>query len=115
VAAISGLNVHLLSFEDGTSQQRQLAVAERRQIEQGVILVALHLRRRQAGLLVGEQVLEDASDEGVFATSWSATITYGRPLVPGLGEWPEYVCAENIHEYYGGKDTAVPRADKPDF
>jgi hypothetical protein len=50
-------------------------------------------------------------DEGVFAMSWSATITYGRPL----GEWPEYVCAENIHEYYGGKDTAVPRADKPDF
>jgi len=42
---------------------------------------------------------------------WSATITYGRPL----GEWIEYVCAENPHEYYAGKDAAVPRADKPDF
>jgi hypothetical protein len=50
-------------------------------------------------------------DEGVFTTPWSATITYGRPL----GEWAEYVCAENLHEYYRGKDTAVPTADKPDF
>jgi hypothetical protein len=32
-----------------------------------------------------------------------------------LGEWPESVCAENPHEYYAGKDTAVPIADKPDF
>jgi hypothetical protein len=30
-------------------------------------------------------------------------------------EWFEYVCAENTHEYYTGKDSAVPRADKPDF
>ena len=29
-------------------------------------------------------------------------------------EWVEYVCAENI-QWYSGKDTAVPRADKPDF
>jgi hypothetical protein len=50
-------------------------------------------------------------DEGVFTTPWSAAITYSRPL----GEWPEYVCAENLHEYYAGKDTPVPRADKPDF
>ncbi|HWN49066.1 MAG TPA: hypothetical protein VNO18_04435 [Xanthobacteraceae bacterium] len=42
---------------------------------------------------------------------WSATVTYRR----ALGEWPEFVCAENTHEYYAGKDTAVPRADKPDF
>jgi hypothetical protein len=50
-------------------------------------------------------------DEGVFTTSWSATITYGRPR----GFWEEHVCAENIHEYYSGKDTAVPYTDKPDF
>jgi hypothetical protein len=50
-------------------------------------------------------------DDGVFTMPWSATITYGRPL----GDWPEYVCAENIHEYYSGIDTPVPRADKPDF
>jgi hypothetical protein len=50
-------------------------------------------------------------DEGVFTTPWSATVTYGRPL----GEWVEHVCAENMHEYYAGKDSAVPTAAKPDF
>jgi hypothetical protein len=44
--------------------------------------------------------------------AWSATKTYRRPLAT---EWPEFVCAENPHEYYAEKDTAVPRADKPDF
>jgi len=53
-------------------------------------------------------------DEGVFTTSWSAAITYQRPLSP-LGQWPESVCAENRHEYYAGKDAAVPTANKPDF
>jgi hypothetical protein len=50
-------------------------------------------------------------DDGVFTMPWSATITYGRPR----GEWTEYVCAENPHEYFTGRDTAVPAADKPDF
>jgi len=49
-------------------------------------------------------------DDGVFTMPWSATITYRR----GSG-WTEVVCAENIREYYAGKDTPVPRADKPDF
>jgi hypothetical protein len=53
-------------------------------------------------------------DDGVFTTPWSATITYQRPLSP-LGRWPESVCADNPHEYYAGKDTAVPTADRPDF
>jgi hypothetical protein len=35
----------------------------------------------------------------------------GRPL----GEWDEEVCAENPHEYDGGKDSAVSHAEKPDF
>src|SRR5260370_36170177 len=42
---------------------------------------------------------------------WTATITYR----PALGAWTDLICAENIHEYYGGKDSAVPRAHKPDF
>jgi hypothetical protein len=55
-------------------------------------------------------------DEGVFTAPWSATTTY-RPGFNSRGsaEWPEVVCAENTHEYYAGKDTAVPTADKPDF
>jgi hypothetical protein len=50
-------------------------------------------------------------DEGTFTTPWSGTVTYARPL----GEWPEFICAENPHEYYAVKDAEVPRADKPDF
>ena len=56
------------------------------------------------------QVQFTVEDEGVFTTPWSATITYGR----NANEWPETVCAENIHEYYKS-DTAVPTAGKPDF
>jgi len=50
-------------------------------------------------------------DPGVFTMPWTATITYGR----GSNDWPETVCAENIHEYYNNKNSDVPRADKPDF
>ena len=50
-------------------------------------------------------------DPDVFTMPWSATITYGR----GSDQWPETVCAENIHEYYNNKNSDVPRADKPDF
>jgi hypothetical protein len=57
------------------------------------------------------QLTFTVEDEGVFTMPWSATITYGRPA----DAWTEYVCAENIHEYYANKDTAVPRADEPDF
>jgi len=50
-------------------------------------------------------------DEGAFRMPWSAAITFRR----SSEEWQERVCAENTHEYYAGKDTAVPHADKPDF
>ena len=59
----------------------------------------------------GLQLQFTVEDEGVFTMPWSATVTYRR----ALGEWPEVICAENIREYYAGRDTAVPRADKPDF
>jgi hypothetical protein len=59
----------------------------------------------------GLQLQFTVEDEGVFTMAWTAGITYRR----ALGEWPEYVCAENRHEYYSGRDTAVPTADKPDF
>jgi hypothetical protein len=59
----------------------------------------------------GLQLQFTVEDEGVFTMPWSATITYRR----ALGEWPETVCAENRHEYYAGKDTAVPTADRPVF
>ena len=60
----------------------------------------------------GVQLHFTVEDEGVFTMPWSATKTYRRPLVT---EWQEVVCAENPHEYYAGKDTEVPRAEKADF
>jgi hypothetical protein len=50
-------------------------------------------------------------DAGVFTVPWTATITYRR----AVGEWTDLICAENIHEYFAGRDTAVPQAGKPDF
>src|SRR6266436_85150 len=49
-------------------------------------------------------------DKGVFATPWTATMTYGN----NPDAWMEQVCAENIW-WYPGKDADVPRAAKPDF
>jgi hypothetical protein len=57
------------------------------------------------------QLTFTVEDPDVFTMPWTATITYGR----GSNDWPETVCAENIHEYYNNKDSDVPRADKPDF
>ncbi|HEY6258711.1 MAG TPA: hypothetical protein VIY51_23260 [Xanthobacteraceae bacterium] len=57
------------------------------------------------------QLLFTVEDPGVFTMPWSATITYGR----GSNEWPETVCAENIHEYYNNKNSEVPTAAAPDF
>jgi hypothetical protein len=59
----------------------------------------------------GLQLHFTVEDEGVFTMPYSATLTYRR----ALGEWPEVICAENTREYHVGKDTAVPRADMPDF
>ena len=59
----------------------------------------------------GLQLQFTVEDQGVFTMPWSATITYRR----ASNEWPEQVCAENMHEYYNNKDVEVPTADKPDF
>ena len=50
-------------------------------------------------------------DPNTFTTPWSGAVTYLR----AGNEWEERVCAENTFEYYHGKDTSVPTADKPDF
>jgi hypothetical protein len=60
----------------------------------------------------GLQLNFSVEDPGAFTTPWSATVTYRRTLIP---YWLEVVCAENKHEYYAGRDTAVPSADIPDF
>jgi hypothetical protein len=57
------------------------------------------------------QLAFTVEDENVFTMPWNATITYR----PAVGEWTDLICAENVHEYFAGRDAAVPRADKPDF
>ena len=59
----------------------------------------------------GLQVELTVEDSGAFTKPWSATVTYRRAAT----EWQESVCAENTHEYYASKQTAIPTADKPDF
>jgi hypothetical protein len=57
------------------------------------------------------QIHVTVEDKGAFTTPWTATVTYARDS----REWPEIVCAENIHEYYSNKESEVPRGGKPDF
>lgn len=59
----------------------------------------------------GLQLEITVEDPEMFTRPWTGTITYRRPAVA----WAEMVCAENTHEYYAGKDTAIPVALKPDF
>jgi hypothetical protein len=59
----------------------------------------------------GLQLEFTVEDEGVFTMPWSAVMTYRR----ARGGWPEFVCAENTHEYYYNKNSEVPTAAKPDF
>jgi hypothetical protein len=66
----------------------------------------------------GMQLQFTVEDAGVFTMPWSALITYRRP---SHTTWEEFVCAENIQQYYAGstyysdRDASVPTAGKPDF
>jgi hypothetical protein len=122
-----GIKVGPLSMVDryGTPHTQALHVVERyRLLDSDAAKVAEERGRRENQFIGNGDWGPDPSykgkalqleffveDDGVFTTPWSATITYRRPS----GEWPEEVCAENTHEYYAGKETEVPRADKPDF
>jgi hypothetical protein len=58
----------------------------------------------------GLQIQVTVDDEGAFTMPWSATVTFRRAFDERL----ELVCAENL-QWYPGKNSAVPTADKPDF
>jgi hypothetical protein len=45
-------------------------------------------------------------DPGTFNSDWSGVVVYNR----ANGSFIEDVCAENIHDYITGKDSAVPMA-----
>jgi hypothetical protein len=57
------------------------------------------------------QLTFTVEDPNVFTTPWSATVTYGKPVLA----WAENVCAENPRKYGTEEDAQVPTADKPDF
>jgi len=59
----------------------------------------------------GLQVQFTVEDPNVFTKPWAGIATYSR----ADAIWVENVCAENTFEYYNNRDTAVPKADKPDF
>jgi hypothetical protein len=59
----------------------------------------------------GLQLQFTVEDPKVFTAPWSAKVTYRRTK----GAWTEQICAENPFEYYSGKITAIPTAEKPDF
>jgi hypothetical protein len=59
----------------------------------------------------GLQVEFTVEDAKVFNSPWGGMATYSK----ADGLWTENVCAENTFEYYNNADTAVPKADKPDF
>jgi hypothetical protein len=50
-------------------------------------------------------------DPGAFTMPWSSMITYRR----SFNEWSDLICAENTHEYFAARESAIPTADKPDF
>jgi hypothetical protein len=58
----------------------------------------------------GLQVESTVEDANVLNAPWSAVSTFVR-----AADWGERICAENTHEYYANRDTAVPTAEKPDF
>jgi len=59
----------------------------------------------------GLQVEVTVEDPEMFTKPWSGYVTYRHVL----GDWPEAICAENTHEFYANRETAVPQAATPDF
>jgi hypothetical protein len=111
----------------GTPYSAALHVVERYRLvedsaaklaEQRTLKENIAIPNNDSGLIVDQayrgkalQLEFTVEDDGVFTRPWSASMTYRR----AAGAWPEFVCSENTHEYYAGKDSQVPRAEKPDF
>lgn len=59
----------------------------------------------------GLQLTFTIEDPNYLTQPLTANVTYRRIT----GPWSEQICAENTFEYYSGRYTAVPTAEKPDF
>jgi hypothetical protein len=107
----------------GTPYTKSLHIVERYRLrDYDDVKDAIERNKKQNWLFLGDvfsnhrgkflQSHLTIEDDGVFTTPWTATVTY----VPGDDDFPEEVCAGNVHQYYyDHSDTNVPRAEKPDF
>jgi len=106
----------------GTPYTDKLHIVERYRLrDYDDVKDAIERNKKENWMFVGDvwsrhrgkfmQVQVTVEDEGVFTAPFTATLTY----VPNPGPLEESICAENTHEYYGNKDSDVPKADKPDF
>jgi hypothetical protein len=125
-----GIKVGPASMVDmyGTPHSEQLHVVERyRMVDNEIAQASSALNDKEYGRADGPaadgvfvdygykgrglQVQFTVEDPVMFTTPWSGSVTYLR----AANAWEERVCAENIFEYYSGKDARVPHADRPDF
>jgi len=123
-----GVKVGPLTMADGygSPQSEALHLVERYQLLDAAIVKEAATRHEKAngrvGGPMGAMPVDASYDKGLqlkftvedaanFTTPWSAQVNYLRTTTP----WLEQVCAENHFEYYHGKPTAVPTADKLDF
>ncbi len=122
-----GIKVGPLSMVDifGTPQSEALHLIERYRLIDGEAAKAAAERgEKETGYIAPERGAPDieaggkglqiqftVEDASVFTKPWSASVTYRR----AAGQWVEDICADNIHDYFTGRDTPVPTSDKPDF
>jgi len=123
-----GIKVGPLAMLDryGTPHSESLHLVERYRLIDGAAAKEASERhqKKEGAAGLGGAVVVDANyqgrglqlqftveDEKMFTQPWSAGATYRRIT----GPWQEQVCAENFREYYAGRDTAIPAAEKPDF
>jgi hypothetical protein len=110
----------------GTPFSKALHVVERYRLIDAKDAAAAQARHeKEAGRVGGEpgvmpvdtaygkglQLALTIEDPGTLTAPLPALVTYRRTSA----EWQELPCAENTTEYYAGKETAIPTADKPDF
>jgi hypothetical protein len=105
----------------GTPYSKSLHIVERYRLrEYDDVKDAIERNKKENWLFAGDvfsghrgkflQLHVTIEDEGVFTTPWTSTLTY----VPGNGQFPEQVCAEN-RRWFPDKEADVPQAETPDF
>ena len=95
----------LVEYEVATS------AAEKHQKEDGPAGLGGNVQVNRNYKGKGLQLIFTIEDPKYLTQPLTAQITYRRLM----GPWREQICAENTFEYYSGKHTPVPTAEKADF